>query len=93
MKNTVMIHFIVIMTGISVVKYIYIFIIKNPSGKNDEFFCFFINAASIMNALLYQVVLHLMPGNNSHPYWYCVGKMPGTILNQQSNQQYQDKAN
>jgi hypothetical protein len=75
-KNTVLSQFVVLMTGISVVRYIYIFVIKNPSGQNDDFICFFTNLACTVNALVYQFVLHFMPGNNSHPYYFCSGTKP-----------------
>ena len=78
LKNTILSQFVVLLTGISVVKYIYIFISKNPSGQNDNFYCFFTNLACGLNSFMYQFVLHVMPGNNSHPYYYCSGTLPGS---------------
>jgi hypothetical protein len=75
-KNTVLSQFLIIMTGISVVKYVYIFVIKNPSGQNDDFICFFSNLACAMNGLVYQFVMHFIPGNNSYPYYFCSGTNP-----------------
>ena len=79
-KNAILAHFVVLLTGISVVKYIYIFITKNPSGQNDDFICFFVNLSCGFNSLLYQFVLHFMPGNNSHPFYFCSALLPGKKL-------------
>ena len=76
-KNVILSQFIILLTAISVVKYIYIFITKNPSGQNDDFFCFFTNLACGFNCLIFQFVIHFMPGNNSHPYYFCSGTLPG----------------
>ena len=79
LKNTILSQLVVLLTGISVVKYIYIFITKNPSCRSDDFICFFTNLACCFNSFIYQGVLHLMPGNNSHPFYYCSGTLPGII--------------
>ena len=76
-KNTILSQFVVLLTGISVLKYIYIFISKNPSGQSDDFICFFTNLACCLNSLMYQFVFHFLPGTNSHPYYYCSGILPG----------------
>ncbi len=61
-KNAILSQFMVLLTGISVVKYVYIFVVKNPSGHNDDFICFFSNLSCLVNALVYQFVLHFIPG-------------------------------
>ena len=76
-KNVIVAQFVVLLTGISVVKFIYIFVTKNPSGQNDDFICFFVNLSCGLNSLLYQFVLHFMPGNNSHPFYFCSAVLPG----------------
>jgi len=79
-KNAILGQFVILLTGISVVKYTYIFITKNPSGHSDDFICFFINLACGFNSLMSQFVIHFMPGNNSHPYYFCSGTLPGKHL-------------
>ena len=84
-KNTILTQMVVITTGISGVKYVYIFVIKNPSGQNDDFICFFTNLACAINGFIAQFVLHFMPGSNSHPYYFCSGTLPDPSVKKKMN--------
>ena len=85
LKNTILTQLVVIITLISVVKYVYIFVIKNPSGKNDDFICFFTNLACALNGSIAQFVLFYMPGSNSHPYYFCSGRLPDPSVKKKMN--------
>jgi hypothetical protein len=66
-------------TSISFVKYLYIFVLKNPSGQNDDFWCFFINMSIAFLAILSQFVFLNMPGKNPYFYYVCTGEDPTSL--------------
>jgi hypothetical protein len=61
-------------TAISVVKYLYIFVLKNPSGQYDDFWCFYINISIAIHATLAQIVFLLIPGKNPYFLNICIGE-------------------
>ena len=62
--------------SISVIKYLYIFVWKNPSGQHDEFWCFYINILIAILATLSQIVFLFLPGKNPYFYYICAGEDP-----------------
>jgi hypothetical protein len=62
-------------SAISIVKYIYIFVLKNPSGQNDDFWCFFVNFLFALLAGLSQVAFQFLPGRNPYIFYVCSGQM------------------
>jgi hypothetical protein len=84
-KNTLFIQFVVNLTAISVVRYVYIFMTKNPTGRNDEFICFFVNLATFINTATWQVVHQLTNGYNRHTYYLCCGKLPDSTVTNKTN--------
>jgi hypothetical protein len=68
-----------LMIAISAVKYFYIFIIKSPSGVNDEFWCQLINISTTFFACLSQAVFLLWPGKFPFNYYVCTGTDPRLI--------------
>jgi hypothetical protein len=85
LKNTIFIQFVVNLTAISIVRYIYIFVKKNPSGRNDDFICFFVNLAAFVNTTTWQVVHQLTNGYNHHPYYLCCGALPDPTMKDKMN--------
>ena len=63
------------MSAISIVKYVYIFIRKNPSWQNDDFWCFFINLDIAILAGLSQVTFQFLPGRNPYIFYICSGQI------------------
>ena len=80
LKNTIIIHYALHAAAISVVKYLYIFVFKNPSDRNDTFWCFFINSSIFLNAFLSQFVLYFLPGKNPYYYYICRQTIPSQGL-------------
>ncbi len=85
LKNTILTQLVLILTGIPVVKYVYIFVVKNPSCQNDDFICIITNLACALNGFIAQFVLHYMPGSNSHPYYFCSGTLPDPTVKKKVN--------
>ena len=63
------------MSAISIVKYIYIFVKKYPSGQNDDFWCFFVNLVVAILAAISQFTFQFLPGRNPYIFYVCSGKM------------------
>ena len=68
-----------LMIAISSVKYVYIVIIKSPSGLNDDFWCHLINIVTTFFACLSQVVFIFLPGKFPFTYYVCTGTDPRLI--------------
>ena len=63
------------MSAISIVKYIYVFVQKNPAGQNDDFWCFFVNLVITILTGLSQMTFQFLPGRNPYMFYVCSGKM------------------
>ena len=76
LKNFLAIMYVLEAVAISVTKYVYIFIFKNPSGKNDDIWCFVYNLTGGFLTLLYQAIFLLLPGKNPYLYYICCNEDP-----------------
>ena len=66
-------------------RYFYIFVKKNPTGQNDDFICFFVNLATFVNALVWQITHQLTNGYNRHIYYICCGTLPNPDVKNKMN--------
>ena len=71
LKCILIIHYSSLAGSVAIVKYLYIFVFKNSTGRFDEFWCFFINIFILVIAFVSQFVFQFLPGKN--PYYYYVG--------------------
>jgi hypothetical protein len=69
-----------IQTSIAVVKYLYIFNLKNPSSLHDGFWCIFINIAMIFINLISQFAYQFLPGRNPLNIHICAGYLDRALL-------------
>ena len=69
------IQFTLLVSAISIVKYVYIFVQKNPSGQHDDFWCFFVNLNIAFLAALSQVTFQFLPGRNPYIFYVCSGQI------------------
>ena len=76
MRNTIVMCFASHATSISVVKYLYIFVFKNPSDRHDTFWCFYVNSVVFFLAILSQFVFYFLPGKNPFFYYHCSKTTP-----------------
>ena len=76
LKNTIVMCFASHATAISVVKYLYIFVFKNPSDKHDSFWCFYVNSIVFFLAFLSQFVFYFLPGKNPYMFYHCSRTTP-----------------
>ena len=61
---------------IVIVKYLYIFVFRNPLALLSEFWCNFININALFASVLTQTVFILLPGKNPVGFYICCGIDP-----------------
>ena len=60
----------------SLVKYIYIFVQKNPTGRNDDLLCFLFCISTTTLTLLSQTIFQMLPGKNPYLFYICCNQDP-----------------
>jgi hypothetical protein len=83
--NIILILYTVNLTAIPIVRYVYIFVKKNPTSQNDDFICFFVNFATFANAAVWQITHQLLFGYNRHFYFICCGLLPNPTAKNKMN--------
>ena len=76
LKNTILCHLMLLLIFIIVVKYLSIYVLKNPTEIMNNFWNFFINIASLSFSFCSQIVFVLLPGRNPINYFICIGTYP-----------------
>ena len=88
-KSVAVIQFTAQFAAISIVKYKYIFVHKNPIGFHDDFWCFYFNLNLGVLNLISQFVHEMLPGRNSYLYYTCNNEMPNPTDKVKPNLFYQ----
>ena len=69
-------NYTALLMAISLIKYLYIFVVKSPASLNDDFWIFFINLTISAVACFSQFVYQFLPGRNAFFYYMCIGTFP-----------------
>jgi hypothetical protein len=64
-----------IYTAVTVTKYVYIFVVKNPSYQHDNFWCFFVNLWFLVVGSLVQFTYQFLPGRDQLNIYVCSGHL------------------
>ena len=75
LKLIVPIQILLILDGIIISRYFFIFWLKNPVAFNDNFWCFFLNIWIIGFSLSSTLIFFMALDNNSILYYVCIGKI------------------
>ena len=75
-KNVMVVQFTAQFAAISIAKYKYIFVHKNPIGNYDGFWCFYFNLNIGLLNFISQFVYQTIPGKKSYLYYICSDKNP-----------------
>jgi hypothetical protein len=78
-RNIISCHFMCLLGSISIVKYVYIFIYKNPVGAYDDFWCFFINSAILLWQVTFQTSMYIKDSKRPYLYYICTNSLPSDI--------------
>ena len=88
LKYSCIIHIIAMMTFITFIKYISIFVLKNPTNLQNDFWCLVINIATLLFCLLSQSVYFATPGKNPFNFYICTGHYQSRLDHQPTKKNY-----
>jgi hypothetical protein len=88
LKYCSILHIISILFFMTLIKYLFIFVLKNPTNLQNEFWCLVINVATLVFSLLSQSVLIAIPGRNPFNFYICTGKFPSHLEHQPTKKNY-----
>jgi hypothetical protein len=80
MKFFIYCQMLVYLDGIVLVRYLFIFKLKNPAAFQDDFWHVYINLTVNLFSFLIQFVFSQLPGRNSLYFYLCSGKDPSADL-------------
>ena len=81
-------HCLLLHDAIIVVKYIFIFQLKNPTALQDDFWRIFTNIWIISFCLITQIIFLLLPGKDSLGYYFCMGKIEVELIEELQKTNY-----
>ena len=81
-------QFLQIFTFIFTVKYFYIFVLRNPSGIDEDFWCFFFNIWALLISCVTQFIYQFMPGRHDIKFYICCGKFDGHLASENAKLNY-----
>jgi hypothetical protein len=81
-------QFIQLSTTIFTIKYLYIFVIKNPAGVREEFWYFFINIGSLFFSCITEFIHQFMPGRRLIQFYICTGRFDNSLDNEKVKRNY-----
>ena len=87
-RNSLSLNLLILITFITMVKYVYIFILNNPAGIHSEIWCLFINMFSTGFSFLAQAVFMFLPGRQPKVIYWCAGFNPSSIKTQFEKSNY-----
>jgi hypothetical protein len=88
LKNGSMFHIYTMFTFMSLIKYLSIFVFKNPTEIHTEFWCFYINMLTVIASVITQAVYLIVPGKNPINYLICIGQDQSFFQHQQHKKNY-----
>ena len=77
-RNSLLLNILFLITFITMVKYVFIFVLSNPAGFHSEIWCLFINMFSAGFSFLAQAVYMIMPGRQPKIIYMCAGIDPNS---------------
>jgi hypothetical protein len=66
-------------TFLFTVKFFYIFVFRNPSGIDEEFWCFFLNIWSLLISCTAEFVHQFLPGRSEIKLYICSGTFDNSL--------------
>ena len=88
LKYGSMFHIYTILTFMTLVKYLSIFVFNNPTGIQNNFWHFFINLIAVIALVITQTAYVIVPGKNPINFYVCIGQDPSIVHHQQFKKNY-----
>lgn len=70
--------FLLFYDAIIIVRFVYIFVLKNPAGFSDSFWCLFINICVKSFSVFFQTIWHLTASRQPIGFYVCTGFDPSS---------------
>jgi hypothetical protein len=80
-NNVISYHIIILLDSLVVIKYIFIFHLKNPTAVQDDFWKVWINLWTFVYFLLSEIVINTLPGRDNPRISICIEKIPLKHIN------------
>jgi hypothetical protein len=80
-NNVISFHMLFLIDAMLIIKYIFIFHLRNPTAVQDDFWTFWINLWTFMFFLLSTTVVITLPGIDPPRVTICIGKIPLKHIN------------
>jgi len=88
LRSSFMLQGLMLLDAMIIVRYSFIFHLKNPTSAQDDFWNFFINLLVTLAGILTQTVYAIQPGKNPLHYYICVGRIPRSQLSNEVKMNY-----
>lgn len=75
-RNSCQMIFIMLMNCTAVVKFLFVFVLRNPVACHDQFWSTYIFSWSILCCLMFQLTRHLLMPRLQIPFYICSGCNP-----------------
>ena len=75
-KSAMFLQIFIYFDLIVISRYVYIFLLKNPTGFNDDFWALFLNIWVVMGCLLTKGAYHLVVPHQIITFYFCCGADP-----------------
>lgn len=72
--------FLWIVDSLSVIRYLFVFHMKNPTANQDDFWSKFLFLWTFSSSLIFNIAFYILPGKNGHFYYICTGQIPSNLL-------------
>jgi len=79
LKSTIAMQEILYFDIIALLRYLFIFSLRNPATFQDEFWNCFINILVVSLSFLSQVIFAYLPGRQPLTYYFCTGQIPSGV--------------
>ena len=80
LKSSITQQIFLMTTAISIVKYVFLFVLKSPPNSNMEFWNTYISLWTLIFSFLYQFVYQFLPGRNPINIYLCSGSLEKSLI-------------
>ena len=80
LRSSLTMQGILYLDSIFVVRYLFVFHLKNPTAAQDDFWALFLNMWTTAAGVLTQSLFLYLPGKNPNDYYICIGRLPAKMV-------------
>ena len=88
LQGALSIQMLLLIDAVVIVRYIFTFVIKNPTAAQDDFWVTFISIWSFLLSIVVQTVYIIMPGKNPTHFYVCLGEVSVSLVSAKTKVHY-----